>query len=303
MGHHGGVAELDLEPNVKDTALIFEGGGMRAAYTAAAVAAMVKARVELDWVAGISAGSTNLANYLSRDPVRARRSFVGLARDPEMGSLKTWLEGDGLFNANYIYQHTSEPGQTLPFKWDVFEKNPAEFRVGSFRADDGQMIYWGRGDIEERQDFLLRVQASSTMPVFMPPVEIDGQTYVDGALGPSGGIALDAAKAAGYEKFLVVLTRGRDYVKGPFRAGAVTRRVFKDFPAVTEALTQRPGNYNRTREELFDLEADGKAYVYAPTGYTVSNQERRIPRLKRSYAEGAAQARAEMPAIKEFLGL
>mgnify|MGYP002724188220 FL=1 len=297
------MAEQVLESNVKDTALIFEGGGMRAAYTAPVVTELIKQQVFIDWVAGISAGATNAANYITRDLVRARRCFVEFALDPNFGNLRTWARGDGLFNANYIYQRTSEPGQSLPFDWDVFEKNPINFRIGGFRADDGQEVYWGREDIDVPKDFLVRVQASSTMPVFMPPVEIDGQTYVDGALGPSGGIALDAARADGFEKFLVVLTRPRDYVKKPFRADAVTRRVFKEFPSVTEALMERPGNYNRTREELFDLEAEGKAYVFAPTGYTVNNQERRFPRLEKSYADGTAQIRSEMPAIKEFLGL
>lgn len=297
------MVEPVLESNVKDTALIFEGGGMRASYTAAAVTELVRQQVFVDWVAGISAGCSNMANYISRDPVRSRKSFVELVLDPNIGNLRTWMKGDGLFNSDYIYQHTSAPGQTLTYDWDTFEANPAEFRIGAFRADDGKEVYWGRDDIEEHEDFLIRVQASSTMPVLMPTVQIDGHTYVDGALGPSGGIALDEAKAAGFKKFLVVLTRGRDYVKKPFRANAVVRRAFRDFPAVPEALMQRPENYNRTREELFDLEADGKAYVYAPTGYTVSNQERRFARLDRSYREGAAQIQAEMPAIKEFLGL
>lgn len=297
------MAEQILESNVKDTALIFEGGGMRASYTAPVVTELIKNQVFLDWVAGVSAGSTNTANYISRDLVRSRRCFVEFALDPNFGNLRTWARGNGLFNADYIYQRTSEPGQSLPYDWDVFNKNPITFRIGAFRADDGKEVFWGREDINVPEDFLVRVQASSTMPVFMPPVEIDGQMYVDGALGPSGGIALDAAKADGYEKFLVVLTRPRDYVKKPFRANAVTRRVFKDYPSVTEALMERPENYNRTREELFDLEADGKAYVFAPTGYLVSNQERRFSRLERSYTEGAEQIRSEMPAIKEFLGL
>ena len=276
---------------------------MRASYTAAAVAELIKQQIYVDWVAGISAGCTNLANYISRDRVRSRKSFTDLALDPNLGNLKTWISGEGLFNADYIYQQTSDPGQLLEYDWETHDNNPAEFRVGAFRADDGQQVFWGREDIETRKDFLTRVQASSTMPVFMPPVEIDGETYVDGALGPSGGIPIDEARAAGFKKFLVILTRPRDYVKSPFRADAITKRVFKDFPAVTEGLLARPANYNQTREELFDLEASGYAYVYAPTGFTVSSHERRIARLKRSYIEGTQQIRSEIPAIKDFLGL
>ncbi len=292
-----------LTSNVTDTALIFEGGGMRASYTAATVVEMLRAGIYIDWVAGISAGSSNTANYLSRDPVRARRSFVEFALDPNLGNLRTWMRGDGLFNANYIYQQTSQPDQALPFDWETYNANPARFQIGAFRADDGQEVYWGREDIRQLQDLLVRVQASSTMPVFMPPIQIDGHTYVDGALGPGGGIALDAAKAAGFEKFLVILTRPRDYIKKPFRGSRLTNRVFKDFPAVTDALEKRPGNYNRTKEELLDLEKDGKAYVFTPTGYLARNQERKFERLERAFDEGTAQIRRELPQIKEFLGL
>ena len=68
-----------MTSNVTDTALLFEGGGMRAALTSAVVAELLRERIHVDFVAGISAGSSNAVNYLSRDPARARRSFVDAA--------------------------------------------------------------------------------------------------------------------------------------------------------------------------------------------------------------------------------
>lgn len=289
--------------NVHDTALIFEGGGMRAACTAPVVAGLVEANVNFGFVAGISAGSSHTINYLSRDPLRARRSFVEFGADPNIGGLGTWLRGQGAFNSEYIYHHTSRPGEVLPLDWAMFQHNPADFRIGAFCADEGREVYWGRDDITDFDALLTRVQASSTMPIFMPPVHLDGHVYVDGALGPTGGIALDAAKAAGFERFVVVLSRPRDYVKTRFKAGAAARLAFRGLPAVPEALAARPEHYNATREEVFDLEHDGRAFVFAPTGYTVSNQERRVERLARSYAEGEAQFSQWLPALKEFVNL
>ena len=82
---------------------------MRASYTAAVVVALLQAEIHLDWVAGISAGSSNTANYLARDTWRAKESFVGFAADPQFGDLRTFLRGQGMFNANYIYQQTGQP--------------------------------------------------------------------------------------------------------------------------------------------------------------------------------------------------
>ncbi|NYM03451.1 patatin family protein, partial [Salmonella enterica subsp. enterica serovar Typhimurium] len=71
-------------------------------------------RIHVDFVAGISAGSSNAVNYLSRDPARARRSFVDFADDPRFGNWLSFVRGKGLFNAEYIYEHAGLPEADLP---------------------------------------------------------------------------------------------------------------------------------------------------------------------------------------------
>ena len=46
-----------------ETALIFEGGGMRASYTSGMVVALLEQDIHAPFVAGISAGASNTANY------------------------------------------------------------------------------------------------------------------------------------------------------------------------------------------------------------------------------------------------
>lgn len=293
----------ELTSTVTDTALLFEGGGMRASYTSGLVVALLESGIHLDWVGGISAGSSNTGNYLSRDSTRARLSFTDFAADPQFGNLRTFARGEGLFNARYIYQQSGLPGESLPFDWETFCANPAKFRIGGFNASTGEQVYWGREDIHDIHDLMLRIQASSTMPVLMPPVTIDGQVYVDGALGPTGGIPLDAAQADGYQRFLAVLTQDRNYLKPPQGGQWYFRRHFRKYPAVTDALMARPQRYNTTREELFELESQGAAYLFIPEQMQVGNGERNVAKLNASHEAGLAQARRELPAIKEFLGL
>lgn len=292
-----------LTSNVTDTALIFEGGGMRAAYTSAVVTILLEGGVFVDWVAGISAGSTNTVNYLARDAWRARESFTDFVTDPKFGDWRTFVRGQGLFNAEYIYEHTSLPDQALPLNWDAFRANPARFRIGGFDCESGEVVYWGRDDVTQMRDLMVRVRASSTMPVVMPPVTIDGRVYVDGALGPTGGIALDAARADGFDRFLVVLTQRRTYEKRPLGNDWFYRRHFREYPAVADALRKRAARYNATRDELFALEKAGRAYVFAPDHMPIGNSERDLSRLRATHAMGLAQARRELPAIREFLGL
>ncbi|KAA9394930.1 patatin family protein [Kocuria coralli] len=292
-----------LHSNVTDTALIFEGGGMRGSYTAGAVTTLLGAGIHIDWVGGISAGATHTANYLTRDAARARRTFVEFSRDPQFGNLRTFARGQGLFNAEYIYEHASLPDASLPFDYGTFQANPARYRIGAFNASTGEQVYFSRADLHSQADLMTQVRASSSMPVLMPPVHYRGSVWVDGALGPTGGIAIDAARADGYEKFLVILTRERDYIKQGERFAAIYRRRFRDHPAVVEALDARPANYNRTREELYDLQESGQAMIFTPDRMPVSNGERRLPRLQAAYAAGYLQAQRELPRWKEFLGI
>ena len=287
--------------NVPDVALVFEGGGMRAAYTSAVVVALVEAGLVFPFVAGISAGASNTVNYLTGDAWRARASFTTFAADPQFGNWRTFVRGQGLFNSDYIYRRTSGPGEALPFDYPAFLAHPAEFAIEAFRARDGATVRWGRADIREQRDLMARVQASSTMPVVMPPVEIDGEVYVDGALGATGGIAIDAAREAGFSKFLVVLTQERGYAKGPMSNPWFYRRHFRRYPSVADALLTRWSRYNATRDELFQLERQGVAYLFAPDAMTVSNGERNVAKLEAAHAQGLAQMAREMPALREFL--
>lgn len=293
----------EFPPNVTDTALLFEGGGMRASYTSGLVVALLEAGIHLDWVGGISAGASNASNYLSRDADRARRSFTDFAADPKFGDVRTFVRGDGLFNAKYIYQEAGLPGQALAFNWAAFAANPAQLRIGGLNATTGEQVHWGRDDFPDLHSLMIRVQASSTMPVLMPPVTIDGEVFVDGALGPAGGIPLDAARADGYSRFLAVLTRERGYVKPPQGGEWFFRRHFRKLPAVADAVMSRAARYNATREQLLELEAQGAAYLFVPEQMPVGNGERHVGKLSASHAAGLAQARRELPAIREFLGL
>lgn len=303
MEHPGPTSDNSPSPAVTDVALVYEGGGMRASYTSGLVVTLLEAGIEFPWVGGISAGASNTCNTVSRDAWRARHSFTDFASDPQFGDWRSFARGRGWFNAEYIYEQTALPHQALPFDWEIFQAHPARVRIGAFDAERGEQIYWGRDDLATIRDLMVRVRASSTMPVVMPPVTIEGRVYVDGALGVSAGIPLDAARADGFEKFLVVLTQERGYRKGPQRGQGFLRRHFRRYPAVADAMVGRSERYNAVREELWELEASGAAYLFVPERMPVGNGERDVTKLRASYEAGLAQAQRELPAIRDFLGL
>lgn len=288
---------------IPGVALMFEGGGMRASYTSAMAVTLIEQRIDFDFVCGLSAGASNTVNYLSGDAARTRRSFVDLVREPQFGDWRTFVRGKGLFSAEWIYQEAGRPGGALPFDMDAFLRNPAELAIQAFDRDSGETVVWHKGDMPELDDVTVRVRASSTLPVAMPPVVIDGRTYYDGGLGRGGGIPLQLALDAGYTRVFAVLTRPRGFRKGaPNAMGRAVADLYRRYPKVREALLTRSERYNAELDRLEAMAERGDAYVVYADKMAVQNNTTDYDALVRSYEDGYAQAQAELPRWLEWLG-
>jgi len=292
---------MKLESNINDTALIFEGGGMRASYTSGFVKTLIENSLYFDYVAGISAGASNSVNYLTRDAGRAKKSFVDLVLEPEFGGWRSFLKGEGYFRARYIYEETHYPDASLPLDFEVFMANPARLRIGAFEMDSGRMRYFTKDDIKTVQDLARIVRCSSTLPFFMPPATFNHKIYLDGGLG--GGIALDIAQKDGFSKFFVVLSRPRGFRKEPFKIPGLIKAYFRRYPHVAEALLSSHQKYNQTLDELDQLENEGKAFLVCPDIMPVTSMETSFKKLEESHRLGYRQGRRDLPRWQEFLGI
>jgi predicted patatin/cPLA2 family phospholipase len=290
---------MEIKNNIKDTALIFEGGGMRASYTAGILNNLLENKLYFNYIAGISAGSSHTVNYVSRDKERAKKSFVDFVKDPNFGNWKSFVKGEGLFRAKYLYEEACLEDAFLPFDFETFKKNPAEVRIGAFNRRTGKQKYFTKDDIKNISDLMKIVRCSSSLPFFMPPTYYREEYYVDG--GVAGGIALDIALKDGYEKFFVVLTREKGYKKKPKRFMGIMKILYRDHPNLLKAMEKRHIIYNKTMEKLKKLEKEGKAYLVYPESMPVDYKETNYEKLEYSYNLGYRQGREEVERWKEFL--
>ena len=290
-----------LTINQPDVALIFEGGGMRNSYTAGMVVELLARNLNFGRVYGISAGSSHTVNYLVRDATRARASFVDLVKYPRFGGWGSFLRGTGYFNSPYLYEELIEnaaAGDPMAFDWDTFAANPAEMHIEAMDWNTGETVAWTRADVKDAHDLGLKVRASSTMPIFMPP------TYMDGGMGDSWGILLNAARADGYERFCIIRTQPRGYRKRPMSraAQALFRAAFRAHPIVAERTIARWQPYNELCDEIEHLEEAAAAWVFYPDTMDVTNKTTDYDALVRSYETGLAQAKRDIGSLIEWLG-
>lgn len=284
-----------------DVALIIEGGGTRNAYTAALVDQLIAHNIHFGWVGGVSAGSSHLVNYLAADRVRTVKSFVEFAADRNSSGLRPLLTGKGYFHAEHIYETATGADQPYPYDFETFAKDPTPFQISAVRADTGETVYWGKKDTPDLSSLMKRVRASSTLPGFMPMPIIDGVSYVDGAMGETGGIMLQPAIDAGFTRFLLIATRPREYVRPAISRPRLVTTALRRYPAIAQAALGRPALYNETKQRLVDLEATGQAYLFFAEDMNIQNTETRLPRLQAAFQLGLDQAKRDFPAILEFL--
>lgn len=296
------MTDTNLSSNITDTALIFEGGGMRASYTAAVANLLIENELYFDHVYGVSAGSSNTVNYLSRDQRRTHDSFTTFSQDPRFGGIGTFLRHQGMFNSHFVYQEAGEPDGVLPFDFDTFHANPAQATIAGFERDTGRTRYWTTGDFDDCQRLMLRVRASSSLPFFMPPPLVDGQRCYDGGLAEGTGLLLERARRDGFEKYFIVRTRPKAYRK------TSGRNLFYDLlfwrrPFTREALSTRSARYNTTCDEIDRLAQEGAAYVFYAEDITAKSGTGDLEVLEANYAAGYAQGLRELPAWKTFLNV
>jgi len=286
---------------INDVALIFEGGGLRASYTAGVPVTMLEEGIEFSDVYGISAGSSHSANYISKDIWRTKTSFVEFFANPGVAGWGQFLRRRGYFNAEYIYEKACLPGEKLVFDFDMFLENPARMHIEAYERETGRTVSWGKEDFKTMSDLMKRVRGCSTMPVFMPAVEIGGLYYLDGGISDSSGILLEQAKRDGFKKFFIVLTQERGYRKKPDAHPLFIKTLLGRHKNVAERMLERHKNYNKILDEIESLEANGSAYVFYPRTMFVKSTTLDQALLKESYRLGYEQAREELSAWRGFL--
>ena len=183
--------------------IIDVGGGFRDIYGAGVLDVCMEQGIQFDSCIGISAGSANLASYLSHQPGRSYTFYMEYVFRKEYASLENWLKTRNYVDLDYIYDTLSNSDGENPVDYEAMEKNPAEFLVGACNALTGEPVYFDKSYL--RKDHYDIFKASCALPVFCKPYMIGEMPCLDG--GISDPIPVDRALADGCDKVVLILTR------------------------------------------------------------------------------------------------
>ena len=290
----------EMKNNIFKTGLLIEGGGTRCSFSAGVLNKLLEENIFINYVIAVSAGASCLLCYLSRDPEMMKKSFTDLPADPNSMSWRSFFNGGGYLQSDYLYDKCLEPGGIIQLDFDAFFANPANYRIVTYEEKEGPS-YWTEKETTSPEDLMMKVRASSTLPLFMPPTHYQGKIYYDG--GINNGLPIDIAFEDGVDRLLVVRTKTRDYGRPPLTPlrQKILSRNFKDNEKIQEDLFSRHKNYNQTVEILKLMEEEGKAYMICPQEMDISNHNKNLQDLENNYAQGLKVAEEQMDALKAWL--
>lgn len=243
--------------HLENTALVLEGGGMRGMFSAGVFEAFLQHELTFPYITAVSAGACNILSYMSHQPMRTRKIIENYVGTKPYFSFNNYLRTGSLFGWDFIFD--TLPKKLLPFDYETYANYPGELHVGTTDIKTGEAVwhYNKRAEIAFES-----VIASASLPFLAPIVNINNRPLLDGAI--VSPIPIDKAIEAGYEKFVVVLTRNEGYRKKGSVPKLLLKAWYSQYPKLWEAMQNRPNLYNEQLERIEQMERDGKVIIIRP---------------------------------------
>lgn len=279
------------------TGLVLEGGGMRGFFTVGVLDVLMENNIRFDYIIGVSAGAGHGASFASGQKGRGYRVVMDYVTDKRYLGFTPLKTEKSFFGLDFIYN--TIPHELNLYDYEALQNAKSEFVTVATEAESGKAVYFDKSVLFNNMDAL---KASASLPVFSPPVEIDGKFYYDGGVADS--IPVEKALADGCDRLVTVFTRPLGFQKGPERGKAVYSRVLRDYPRLVKVLDARHEIYNQSLKRAEELEKAGTAVRIAPREpLKISNFSRDKAALQRGYDMGREACLAALAKIREVLCL
>lgn len=276
--------------------LVCEGGGTKAAYTSAALQALLDNDIIVPYAVGISAGAENLLPYVSRQ--RERLSVTGLdaASNPGAVGIRPLIKEHGLFGLEETVRFIEE---RAPLDYNTFFNSETALDIGLYNLDTGKIEYFSKDYLDHNQTLL---KASCALCLLAKPYYFNGGLYMDAGLIDM--ISIEQSIKAGCERHIVISTKDAGYVRkqAPGYQIALAKHFYKKYPHVAENLKKRHLYYAEQWGKVKELETQGKALVLRPSqDMGISRYTTSRAKLEPWFKLGYDDTQKRIEEIKQFI--
>ena len=274
--------------------IIDVGGGFRGIYATGVLDYCQDKGIEFDVALAISAGSANLASFLSRQRGRNYTFYTKYAFRKEYASLRNFIFKKSYIDMEYVFGTLCKHDGEDPLDYPTLRDNPTEFIVIATDAETGEAVYFDKSDLT--QDSYDPLKASSSIPFVNKPYVIDGKPYYDGALGDPVPVA--KAFSLGCDLVVLILTKPENKPREQGNDPKIAKRIQKKYPKAAEQLILRAQHYNEGVALAREYAEQGKLLIVSPDDtFGVDTLHKDRDALDKLYAKGLSDGRK----IEEFL--
>lgn len=260
--------------------LVLEGGGMRGVFTCGVLDYFMDNNIYFPYTIGVSAGACNGLSYISRQRGRAKFSNIDLLKKYNYIGFWHYIKKRNIMDFDLLFHEF--PTHIIPYDYDTYFASANRFEMVTTNCLTGEANYFEEKTNPER--VIEIAKASSSLPIMCPIAYVDNIPMLDGGIVDS--IPIERAMEQGYEKNVVILTRNRGYRKEK-KDIKVPSFVYRKYPAIREALSNRNKLYNYQLELIEKLEDQKLAFVIRPEKtIEVDRIEKNTGKLEALYNEG-----------------
>ena len=283
---------------IKKATLVLEGGATRGIFTSGALDYLMERDLYFSDVIGVSAGSCNAVDYVSRQPGRTRDCMIPTDKEGKYYyGIRDFVKEKSLMNMDLIFD--KYPKELLPFDFETYFESEINCQIVTTNCLTGKAEYMTEDSDNDRLMKLCR--ASSSMPLLTPIVNIDNVPYLDGGLADS--VPIRRAQQMENEKIVVILTKNQGYRKSVLSPTMqrVYKRAYKSYPNLIRTIFRRSFEYNKTMNYLDQLEKRGEIFILRPQVKPVSRLERNKETLHAFYEHGYKYTERKFDDLMEYL--
>lgn len=283
---------------MRKATMVLEGGATRGVFTSGVLDYLMERELYTSHVIGVSAGSCNAVDYVSRQPGRTKDCMIPTdKKDDYLYGVRKFVKEKSLMNMDLIFD--TYPNKTHPFDFDTYFQSEMKCEIVATNCMTGKAEY-----LDERQDkarLMKLCRASCSMPLVTPIVNVDSIPYLDGGLADS--VPIERAKTYGNQKIVIILTRNPGYRKKRISKGMarVYREAYRSYPNLLRTILTRSLHYNRTMSQIEQMEQEGSIFVLRPQVKTVSRLERNTEILTGFYEHGYQLMEQEYERLMDYL--
>ncbi len=277
--------------------LVLEGGGMRGAFTAGALAWLNDNHITFDYGVGISSGAIYLCSYWEGNKQLPYNMSVIYAANKENVGIKAFRR-EGYYVA---YRHIIEDdllGKEHMSVKELRESN-APIEVGAYDLSQGKTVFFGAHELDDK---LRLLNGCCALPVASAIVDYDGKQLLDG--GITTMIPIERSVLHGCDRHLIITTKPADYVRKPTSriVRFMIKHIYKQCPQVYKDYCIRQINYYKQIGIIELLEKEQKAIMIRPSvSVPISRFHGDQENCKKLYDLGYQDMEAQRDIIMKFL--